>query len=1309
MKTPIVNTRVKTIVNPYDECYKTSAKTLPYKLRIDDCKLNTDDSFDVGSNNFLYIFRLEASIAAYYISFDYPKEVEDKYFFSNPKEGAGLLLSYYSSDLIDANDSYDMSQAKYLNLGIGKIQNSDWRLLNKWTVVPRLLFKGINDYVYLVISSRIKPILHVNRFPVNQPFFWDSPVATSLYSGQKLKDSSILLGVVKIITPYKHISSKEEKLNIRKYKEVVYSPHFSWKSPEKMLKVDTDKVCNVRPCKIVCNVGGRSYTNIVDVYVYHSCRNKKGNDITAFVWRSGSEDDLVKKAYLCEDYKEGDIRAYSKYPYLLDSLSLGAVYHSFASLNYSEKKVARYVIRHIARQPQGYRSISIEGYLVYIIGGALRRITDIVGNLKKKNYKEDDFKSIQALYNQNGSLLFFDNKIGLSPNGIKDKMPTQIDPGKEKDIEARNYLCDVLGMGISNDDSLTQSAPEHLREILTKIFNEIKKNNISIDYVYCDMEELFNEARNILFQRLDETFLKKLSNYHHVTSWSVYREKIYKTIYEEIFENEESSVAKKIKDNLDKLGYYHHDAPLKDIQSANSDDNPALYGMSNAKTYKVRRNINVWDVVMKNYTNEIFHDYIYKPLHEKFPKARFSVDSRYAADAFLTRAEMYETYLGGSLKLEGDMYSSIPLYGKHITIGAKKLNIENWKVLPEVTKYSFFIDHINRLRLVALSSKGKFDVFVPSWNNWAYYLNKFTSFYGKSEDETDLVMDYYKELLYHTFLMNPDKAIAYFNLDSTNTDVDYIRIDKDKYFIDSYDRLNKVLAELNNLFKGGEIEPLTKTLTAETEPFVISGVRVNGKNVWRVTFDKEDGQDCEIIMLKGGTSISKNGKTICFHGKLGNKKLQVLPEKNTLCGLWIIVPKDVFPEIKTQSNCNYYQENPAISISQDELFVRNDVLSIVDYTRSVQGKKPSNDISLVFPYNRYTVLGEIPKHHSLVLKFKLKNKLEYCCDLLQVTCNKENNVGLSLIPNSKDRDGTALCSIPVSEDGTKQQLAFKLLPGDEIYILEINIDICSITKDGDFKGEITYSLTQENRTLDDVRSVKLTWMFNNHYGNHCLFDDIKLWNYFKRPKALYQKEGGEEIPILLSELVEQELESSNVPNEEREKKEKEILHQKYRDILESVPVEIKEFCIYISGHQEKVELFRESNGLNISRVNKGVEAYTIKSVDGDGADVCLLENKFTDTIVAKVSWLNAEKEPITYVLDISVGKIEGGNVYPIDGRVLNHYIGEEDNLYFEVAPESEGYILVMLPNVHIKKNDEIKWALKQAGKESPLKNGSIVF
>ena len=139
----------------------------------------------------------------------------------------------------------------------------------------------------------------------------------------------------------------------------------------------------------------------------------------------------------------------------------------------------------------------------------------------------------------------------------------------------------------------------------------------------------------------------------------------------------------------------------------------------------------------------------------------------------------------------------------------------------------------------------------------------------------------------------------------------------------------------------------------------------------------------------------------------------------------------------------------------------------------------------------------------------------------------------------------------------------------------------------------------------------------------------------------------------------------------------------YRNIQVWEGLDIKDFSLYFSGHQEKVELFRESNGLNISRVNKGVPAYA----DFDAAET------FDDTIFAKVSWLNAEKRSIKYVLNISVGKISGGNIYPIDGRIINHYVDENDDLHFEVAPESEGYILVNLPNVSIKKGGKIRYEL----------------
>lgn len=1238
MKTPIVNTRVKTIVNPYDECYKTSAKTLPYKLRIDDCKLNTDDSFDVGSNNFLYIFRLEASIAAYYISFDYPKEVEDKYFFSNPKEGAGLLLSYYSSDLIDANDSYDMSQAKYLNLGIGKIQNSDWRLLNKWTVVPRLLFKGINDYVYLVISSRIKPILHVNRFPVNQPFFWDSPVATSLYSGQKLKDSSILLGVVKIITPYKHISSKEEKLNIRKYKEVVYSPHFSWKSPEKMLKVDTDKVCNVRPCKIVCNVGGRSYTNIVDVYVYHSCRNKKGNDITAFVWRSGSEDDLVKKAYICKDYKEGDSSVYNEHSYLLESLSLGAIYHSFASLTkISEESVARYVVRQLARQPQGHRSISIDGKsLQYLFGGVLYYIECLL-NDKDAVENGDLYERIKALYEANSnSHLRYEAKVNYN----------KVTNGQDK-----YFLQNILDI---EDGS---SGCGRIASLLSNIFSFVSKMGINIDYIYCDIENIYGKARDLLVHRFSTEFQDEFEgNFFNGI------------LFDEIKKDREFSKS------LESLGYCFgkNGNALGEISSVLAGDDKAhlYYGIANERSYARRRNMNVWDVVMNNYTNELFYKYIFNPIlnsleHplKRLPQIpKCSADSRYHSKGYLNRAERYETYLGGSLELPGGMYSSIPLYGDHMTRGYIKPNMDNWKILPEPTLFSFFMDHINRLRVTAFSSpQNHFNVFIPSWNLWAFDINKireFRVYNDKGEiikhdvTEEGKAIAYHRELLYHTFLMNPDKAIAYFSLDSTVEDkAHYINLEAEKedgYFKFAYDELNQILENINNRLGTSTVVPLTKTLAVETEPYVLSCAEVNNKWIWRLTVDELSNRD----------NIKKENGYICFVTK-GRKITFSQVENNPLedddtnkVGFWIVTPKGVAPKIEfANSEELYYFKYPPY-------LEKLDTNGTIPHVNGILELSSSKTILKLNDFRAYTLFGELPQKLNISIKFIPKgnvcenNWLLWSGDFVhnedflrerQKYINEENNPELiksnqrlfhveiggsqkenNVIPFGIYGDGCEKFndSLP-TEWGLQKETLYTLC-------LQIEFE----KKDGEYtgNGNASYRLC-EGDTQEVVAGAKSTIYSNNIIKTQyfisslslCYFRNIQVWEGF----------------------------------------------------------DIKDFRLYFSGHQEKVELFRESNGLNISRVNKGVPAYA----DFDAAET------FDDTIFAKVSWLNAEKRSIKYVLNISVGKISGGNIYPIDGRIINHYVDENDDLHFEVAPESEGYILVNLPNVSIKKGGKIRYEL----------------
>ena len=140
-----------------------------------------------------------------------------------------------------------------------------------------------------------------------------------------------------------------------------------------------------------------------------------------------------------------------------------------------------------------------------------------------------------------------------------------------------------------------------------------------------------------------------------------------------------------------------------------------------------RRNINVWDAVMKNYENNLFYDYIFKPILslEKYKLTKCSSNSRFDAKGYINRANMFETYLGGSVSVNEDMYSSIPLYEDYVSEGYKKLSMDNWKILPEQLDniFQFFVGHINRIRGTELSSNGKFNVFFTSWNIWAFLMS----------------------------------------------------------------------------------------------------------------------------------------------------------------------------------------------------------------------------------------------------------------------------------------------------------------------------------------------------------------------------------------------------------------------------------------------------------------------------------------------------------------------------------------------------------------------------------------------------------
>lgn len=1362
MKTLTENSRIKTIVNPYD--FRRLFRELKPVGVIEGYTLASNGKLSNNANFKIVVYQVFANFAA--LKF-LPNEIKGFAYYTDnvilrmKKTGVG-------SDNINIYHPVD-----YLGSKLGTTEDADFQyychnfgscifsrtekvdIQDKY-VIPREIFKDINDYAYLFVCAKKEADVSITHssFPEDQPFFWDTPVATSLFIGQQLEKSDILLGSVKVIKKVSVLSKKQRYIE----KNVVCS--YKWDNGKKvvwdgknLIKQRVKTTCVVSPEKATCSVKINnvlySASLTLKVFVYQKYRKVNENDITAFVWCSGNEDDIVKKSYLrngmsCQ-------AAYNKYPFILDSLSLNTIYHSYASLTHvSEENAARYVVRYIAQQPKGQRSVSVEGYLVYLMGGALCWIGDELARNKRDDDEDKDVAEnilednpsvennsdsssndkwnnkivprIDAMFAINDSKLFFD-----SPVNYKDSKNLT-----EHYKFAINYLQNVLG--IKGGDS----GCSRLKELLEALFKEIGRLGLSVDYVYCDIEKLYNDAWMLKVLRFDE---------HYIETKNIAQATIYKNIWEEIRERDE------IYTQMKSLGFYNEGKGVQIEEEQDKNDakenvlydiykvteNKEYYGIANGKSYERRRNLNIWDVVMKNYMNDLFFQNVVKPVQQTFKDAKCSCYGHTFAKGYINHADKWETYLGGSLMLGDDMYSSISLYGDYYSKGIRKLSMDNWKILPDVTPYTFFVDYVNKARASFLSSPHHhFNVFVSSWNIWAYELNKELHFFknnninGEDQEEKEKnnilylkAQAYHEELLYHMFLLNPDKAIAYFNLEPKrrmNDAEDYIAIDEKTYFTESYNKLHDILKKLNEIFSGNKVIPQTQTLAVETEPYVLSCAEVNNKWIWRLTV-KELSNRNNIEFKDGSITFESEGRKITFY-KVVNNPIENI--SNNDIGFWIVTPVDVEPQIISKND--YYYKAPALSIDDNSFIEGKGVLTLVDSKKEGEICIPTDYVRLTFPYAQYTIFGELPIRHSISMKFCITKQLNAVCYLLQLSALKAEGKMLlfSLKPDS-DKEITS-SSAELLNVRSIRQPNFKI-ELNEIYELKISIDINpNVVKVEEGKsllsGIVAYSLIKETKKSNGETesnhswtSGNINWEFKTERIRY-LVQELILWEYKARYGMLFNNEN--KSAKLLNDIVKEELD--NIPEEEKNKKRKEI----YKGLLEQTPIRVEGFSIHAHGHQEKVELFRESNGLNISRVNKSIAAYRLNTWEIHDSPVEVEnENIIDETIIGKFSWLNACECKVRYKLtyslfdekgdEISLGDQERPSaaaniIYPLDGRLKLIKVSYK-NVIFEVEPQSEGYMLVKLLNCY-SKSAKIKWSLYKledgdSGTENLLRETSI--
>lgn len=1079
----------------------------------------------------------------------------------------------------------EIYKTEYLCWHYGTIFNNEMNSKKDWIVVPREIFTDVDDYVYLCIcaSDKNKPELKKILFPKDCLFFYDLPVATSVYEGQKLGNSKIILGRVMAYLP----KTKGIPLSLCGYKEC--KGKFEWKNKTEVVKAGVNKTVKITQRNDYNYIisGKKISCPPIELYVYKKSPADRQKDITAFVWHSGNEDDIVKKEYLGDD-------SYNKYSYIQDCLSSDTMYHSYVSLTrLTGENAARYAVRSLAHQPEGNRCFSIDSnHLVYLMGGAIYKIESLVVYAydANRNLNADEIGLIEDLYKINNSHLFFDSPITYDYAKWQGK--------------ALYYLHNVLGIGYG------ESGCEAIRRLLYSLFYEISYLGINMDYVYCDIEGPWNDARMLASRRFSPRYLVSKSECEDTS----------RKFYEEVVWEELKGRNSLWKEMLQR-GYTFGSNGLENIINPNDvpTDYRSNYGVNRSMSYAERRNLNVWDAVMKGYSNEMFYKHILKPVMKCHQSAKCSVYAHSLSKGYVNRADRFETYLGGTVNMYEGVYSSGSLYGSISGEYYKKLCMDNWKMYPnEKTVFSYFTGNINKLRSLLLSTQnktlgnGKFNVFISSFNIW---VNGYQADDIKSEQVAGLIAElksYYREYLYHIFLCCPDKAIAYFNVEKKyqNAGNYYFPFGKNKesifekdseYYKDSYVGLQNVLEELNNLIKGDECTTMVKCLTTETSSYVISGIRCADRILWRLTLDstfkinndKGIGVTVELpnnqkIMFAGGSRIQYT---------LHKKEPSNLTKMERSKGLWICTSVDVSPRVISKKR--YFEDNPAY------LYRKTSTEKLPDEMEKGE--------TLRYKYAAtHTVFGEAPKFQSWSMKFRVKEASADYARLLWSSNFRTSERASSFFEiclGQRDGKGNGL-TIATWKNGRQSKKCKEELIKDKLYELKCYIH---------FVTEISADLVKAR-----VR--------------------YELWKLDEKEKP---------IELLLED--EGDIQYDNANNKPYFVDCVEIINPYEKWNLLSIDVE--EFKIYFSQQHEKIELFRERDGVNVSRVNRFVESYEDLPV----------YTRHDDVLIAKFSWLNATDEPVEYNIS-----------FYIDDKKQRLDSGYEK---IKADANSEGYRLIPLPEL----------------------------
>lgn len=1098
-------------------------------------------------------------------------------------EAAQTQLTEYADEFIGSNYSHASSCIYYRNFANGESEHE--------LIVPRELFERSGTsriYLYVASYKATVPKVQAYSYPKDTLYFYEEPVAESVTEGNSLLSSRIMLGEVRQngkklngfffwAAPFTKVQSKgKDSITCKAYFCSVPKASELKKKEElfnkKVLKASIDAKKSSKTILEKKLIEYATKTLKLGIYEYNqpiTVYPKINSPFNSFIWRTNC---LAQKKYVETANTENQI--HHDFKNLFDNFGFDGIYNSFASFNVlPTTSVAKAIARAMLQQPKGRRSISLDGFLTQLMGAAIyeaesKSNTMISandsdkGNIIPKQINKDRRLFRDYLYSMIYSdaatdysgegFFFYDSPIHY--NRPKYDLGSEISPDLasalikmddedptghafvKKVIEywktAKRYhslLSEQMNIGDPDNpkDKRPTSGCHAIKKLLQEIFKIVNSYKINIDYVYSDLEQITNVAWSLRTKHRIE------QNNDYLYDIDLYK-KNGELSYEKMWNAAFSSprFIKEIQPKLEARGFYHNEnknLPWTAVKGAfwrtNPTERPAMgYWISNS--YASRREINIWDCVMEEYYIGLLEKYLFAPVKKYNPKARYSAYHVNGSKGYNSYGKniRFEPHLGGNINIGKKMSSCTALYGGQLSEGHCKYNLDDYRCFVEDnSSFAKFKNEVNTMRAMQVSTPA---------GTMPFYSCKY--FRGGDSDRL------YKETLFHCWLTNPDQMIAYLNYETDNFgkyfNTDNVEEGKHAYFRACYQDIQEILDELNKYIT----KPIEKILSVNTinenENFVLSGVQVVDRNIWRLTPKEKFPQKASLSQTTNQKNefIFKIGeKEISFKGKRAEILYAYTNDNN---GVWIITPKTVLPEIT--SSGNYFKVNPSYETDKPQKS-SNSLFAYMGSNESLK-KRQQN----FWHMQGVSVFGEYAPQQIWEA---------------HVRFNKLKEV---LIFRSKATD---FAGIEIGKWYTIR--AIVTLP-----------NINDVEKGCEYQGEIKY---------------------------FCKADDETEFREIFKKSITEPLDGNVYKPI------------------------------QYVQIGETDSVDTDSFKVYITGKNVRADLFRENDGVNITRVNKNISDYK---------DSTLANTRVTDQITAKISWLNASDDTETYVVKINQYDQKGKSV-----------------------------------------------------------------